>query len=228
MKIRYLLLATFFIGGVSLHSVHGKAPIPGNRNQLLSGKRHEESGKKIWDTRYATDNYIYGKSPSRFLAQNFHYLPEGGRVLDIGMGEGRNGVYLATKGHKVVGVDISSVAVEKANRLAREYGVRIETIVSPMESYLPPKDGFDAIICFYYLDYKLNKKIFNWLRPGGILIFENYTTNQMKNDGVDNSSGNNYLAPSELLRLFPRMRILKYEEPYHLKNFTSSIILQKI
>ena len=40
------------------------------------------------------------------------------------MGEGRNAVFLAQKGHQVTGIDISSVAIKKARQLAKENGVQ--------------------------------------------------------------------------------------------------------
>ncbi|MGB0452387.1 MAG: class I SAM-dependent methyltransferase, partial [Bacteriovoracaceae bacterium] len=171
--------------------------------------------------------YVFGKKPADFLAENYHYIPKGGKVLDVGMGEGRNAVYLARKGYKVTGVDISSVAIRKANTLANEYGVKIEAVTSSMQKFKADKESFDCIINFYYVDRKLNKKLVELLKPSGILIYESHTDNQRKVKGSEHYERRYLLRPGELLGLFPRLKILKYQEPLHEENFITSIILQK-
>ena len=49
------------------------------------------------------------------------------------MGEGRNGVFLATKGFQVTGLDISEKGLEKAQALAKAQGVTIETQVADLD-----------------------------------------------------------------------------------------------
>ncbi|TNE95461.1 MAG: class I SAM-dependent methyltransferase [Deltaproteobacteria bacterium] len=201
------------------------------RFELLSGIRKESKNKDtkaFWDKKYSKSNYVFGKKPARFLSRNYDFIPQGAKVLDMGMGEGRHAVFLARKGYKVTGVDISSVAVKKARALAREFGVRINTVVASMEKYKIKPGTFDAIICFYYVDRKLNEKMKEWLKPGGILIYEAHTDNQRKVEGSEHFDKRYLLRPSELLSLFGKdMQILKYEEPMHMPEYTASIILQK-
>lgn len=197
------------------------------RYELLSGTKKTKTVKTYWDKKYKNEEYVFGKMPAQFLSQNFKYIPAGSRVLDMGMGEGRNAVFLAGKGYKVTGIDISSVAIKKAQLLAREFGVRIKTIVASLNNYKIPKGSLDAIICFYYVDRTLNKRMVEWLRPGGILIYESYTDNQRKVKGNENYDKRYLLRVGELAKMFPKFKILKYEEPLHLKSFTTSIILQK-
>jgi 2-polyprenyl-3-methyl-5-hydroxy-6-metoxy-1,4-benzoquinol methylase len=198
------------------------------RYELLSGVRKTKDSKTFWDKKYSnTSKYVFGKKPAKFLASNYDFIPSGARVLDVGMGEGRNAVFLARKGYKVLGVDISSVAVRKARRLAQEFGVRIDTVVSSMQTYQPKDGKFDAIICFYYVDRELNKRLSKWLKPGGVLIYESHTDHQRKVKGSELYERKYLLRPSELLKMFPGFRILKYEEPLHIGEYTASIILQK-
>jgi tellurite methyltransferase len=67
----------------------------------------------------------------------------------------------------------------------------------------------------------------SWLKPGGLIIYEAYTTNQKQVKGHRDFEDSQYLKPQELLTLFPKMRVLKYEEPVHEKKFRASIILKK-
>lgn len=217
MKI--ILLLSF----ISL-SLFARDPISGSRFQQLSGVKSQDS-KTQWDQRYSRPNFIYGKAPAKFLAENYEYIPFEASVLDMGMGEGRNAVFLAQKGYKVTGIDISSVAVKKSYLLAQEFGVKIKGVVASLKEYKIAPGSFDAIICFYYVDRSLIDKMRTWLKPGGILIYEAYTTREKKQG--DEGEGDFYLKEQELLKLFPGMRVLKFEEPLHEKEFRSSIILKK-
>lgn len=196
-------------------------------NKLSGSKKESFDSKSDWDNKYNRSSFIFGKRPAKFLAENYDFLPPESNVLDVGMGEGRNAVFLAQKGHKVTGVDISSVAIKKAYILAKEYGVRIKGVVASMETYNIPDNFFDAIVCFYYVDRNIISKMINWLRPGGILIFEAYTLKQRQAKGLKRESESFFVKPQELLTMFPGMQVLKFEEPEHEKNFRSSIILKK-
>ncbi len=222
MKSTFFFLSLLLVSAVSW----GRDPISGSRYQHLTGVKTSQDAKTQWDEKYSRPTFIFGKSPAQFLAENYHFIPYEGNVLDMGMGEGRNAVFLAQKGYKVTGVDISSVAVRKAAVLAQEFGVKIKGVVASMTDY-KPSAPFDAIVCFYYVDRSLVEKIKSWLKPGGILIYEAYTTREKAKRGKRDATDDEYLKEQELLKLFPAMRVLKYEEPLHEKEFRSSIILRK-
>ena len=223
MKFSLALLFILFTTAV----YPARDPISGSRFQHLTGVKTSQDQKTQWDEKYSRPTFIYGKSPAQFLAENSQSIPYAGTFLDLGMGEGRNAVFLAQKGYKVTGVDISSVAVKKAYLLAQEFGVKIKGVVASLEDYKIAPSSFDAIVCFYYVDRSLVEKIKSWLKPNGVLIYEAYTTrerNKKKRDPLDEET---HLKEQELLKLFPGMRVLKYEEPLHEKEFRSSIILRK-
>ncbi len=215
-----------FILFISINTnLAARDPISGSRFQHLTGVKTSQDSKTQWDEKYSRPTFIYGKSPAGFLAENYQYIPYEGTVLDMGMGEGRNAVFLAQKGYKVTGVDISSVAVKKSYLLAQEFGVKIKGVVASLSDYKIAPASFDAIVCFYYVDRSLVEKIKSWLKPGGILIYEAYTTRERAK--TRNGQAEEYLGEQELLKLFSGMRVLKYEEPLHEKEFRSSIILRK-
>ncbi|MCT4643233.1 MAG: class I SAM-dependent methyltransferase [Bacteriovoracaceae bacterium] len=220
--MKFLILILFTLNVLS------KTPISLRRLNQLSGDRSATSiQRSAWDRRYSKKSYIYGKSPAKFLAENFDYIAPESNILDMGMGEGRNAVFLATKGHKVTGIDISSVAVAKAKRLASEAGVKIKAIVASFDSYSIKKNSFDAIICFYYVDRKLIKKIVSWLKPGGVLIYEGHTLAQKVKRDHKRNPDSYYLKSRELLTMFPGLKLLKFEQPEHEKEFRSSVIYKK-
>lgn len=218
----------FIVFLLSFQAFAVRDPISGSRFQQLSGVKVSQDSKTQWDQRYSRPTFIYGKSPVQFLAENYQYIPFEGSVLDMGMGEGRNAVFLAQKGYKVTGVDLSSVAVKKAYLLAQEFGVKIKGVVASLKDYTIQPNSYDAIVCFYWVDRSMVEKIKTWLKPGGILIYEAHTVRERERDSQKKSEPlDHFLKEQELIKLFPGMRILKYEEPLHEKEFRSSIILIK-
>jgi tellurite methyltransferase len=204
-----------------------RGPLPASRFEHLTGVKMNNDSKSAWDAKFNRPNFVFGKRPADFLAENYSFLPFEGTVLDMGMGEGRNAVFLAQKGFKVTGVDISSVAVKKSNLLAKEFGVKIRGVVASMRDYKISPGSYDAVICFYYVDHSLLEKIRTWLRPGGILIYEAHTLRQRALASHAQDPIEYFLREQELLHMFPGMKVLKFEEPLHQKEFRTSIILQK-
>ncbi|MBY0516767.1 MAG: class I SAM-dependent methyltransferase [Bacteriovoracaceae bacterium] len=217
----------FFFSFFIVSLAFARQPLPASRFEHLTGIKMNSDSKSAWDAKFNRPSFVFGKRPAEFLADNYHYLPFEGTVLDMGMGEGRNAVFLAQKGFKVTGVDISSVAVKKAHLLAKEYGVKIKGVVASMNDYKIAPNSYDAIICFYYVDRGLIEKIKTWLRPGGILIYEAHTSRQRIHPSHRHDPADYFLKEQELLKMFNGMRVLKYEEPLHEKEFRASIILQK-
>lgn len=137
-----------------------------------------------WDTRYDAEEYVYGTEPNSFLRSNSHRLTEGSRILCLAEGEGRNGVYLARQGHSVVAVDSSAVGLAKANMLAEKHDVSIETIVADLNEFAIEPAGFDAIISIFChtpptVREKLHGQVAKGLKPGGLLLLEAYTPDQL-------------------------------------------------
>jgi SAM-dependent methyltransferase len=135
-----------------------------------------------WDERYARESWIFGTEPNDFLREQAHRIP-GGRVLCLGEGEGRNSVYLAELGYEVVGVDRSQVGLDKAQALAQERGVFVETVFSSIEDFDLREGEWDGIVSvFFHLPPELRRKVHSavveGLAPGGILILEAYTPRQ--------------------------------------------------
>ncbi len=222
------LLQAIFTFIISVTLVQAKVALSVNQLNKLTGEDTVPyDNKAVWDQKFNKRVYIYGKAPAKFSAENFSYIGENKKILDIGIGEGRNAVFLAKKGHKVTGIDISSVAIKKSQMLARENEVRIQTILGSVKKYQFAPRSFDAIICFYFVDHSLNEKLLRWLKPGGVLIYEAYTTRDPQAKEKSNNI-EQYLKPKELLHMFPKTEVLKFEEPMHEKRFRAGIILRKI
>ncbi len=183
-----------------------------------------DKDKNRWDKKYSTEKYIFGREALSFVQDHIDLLPKG-HALDVAMGEGRNGVFLATKGLQVTGVDISSEGVKKAEALAAEYGATITTMVVDLEAYEIPPNTYDVIICTYYLQRDLFPKIAVALKPGGMALIETYTTDHSQYRPRFNKAW--LLKPNELLTMLPGLRVLRYQEVDTGETAFASILAQK-
>jgi SAM-dependent methyltransferase len=139
---------------------------------------------ELWDDRYAATEYLYGTEPSDFLAERYVALPAGGDILCLADGEGRNGVFLATKGLRVTGVDSSSVGLGKADRLAAERGVPLVTVVADLATWDLGEARWDGVVSIWAhlpaaLRETLHPRLARALRPGGVLLLEHYHPRQL-------------------------------------------------
>jgi len=179
--------------------------------------------KDRWDNKYSTEGYLFGEKPVRFLVENVHLLPKG-KVLDIAMGEGRNGVYLATQGFEVIGLDISAKGLMKAHRLAEKNKVTIETRVVDLEGFTLEPNTYDVILCTYYMQRDLFKQFQSALKPGGMIVVETYNVDYLKYARFSRKWA---LDTNELLDIFKDMRVIRYQDYDDGKEAYSSIIAEK-
>lgn len=140
---------------------------------------------KHWDERYRGEDYLFGREPNAFLRREAYRFEKGANVLAVADGEGRNGVFLAGLGLRVHSVDASSVALEKARRLAREAGVEIELEHADLSSWSWPQDAYDHVVAIFiqFADPAMRTLIFEGMkqsvRPGGLVILQGYRPGQV-------------------------------------------------
>jgi len=137
----------------------------------------------MWDERYADEEYVYGTEPNEFLKNQTSKLPKG-KILSLCEGEGRNAVYLAKQGFEVTGVDSSSVGLAKARKLAEREGVSITTELADMGDFRIEPDTWDGVVSIFChippaMRNELHRQIVAGLKPGGVLILEAYTPEQL-------------------------------------------------
>jgi SAM-dependent methyltransferase len=158
----------------------------------------------MWDERYSSDEYAYGKTPNEFLTENVACIPKG-NVLSLAEGEGRNAVFLAKQGYAVTAVDGSQVGLQKARRLAEENGVAIEFIHADLAEYDLGENKWDGIVAIFcplpsLLRKQLHRKVVAGLKSGGVFLLEAYTPEQLKH-GTGGGSSVDTMMTKETLSL---------------------------
>lgn len=192
----------------------------------LTGDSDFADERTGWDRTYSRRDYVFGKDPSPFLVKHVEQLPKG-RALDIATGEGRNAVFLAKKGFRVEGVDISAVGLRKAKKLAAENGVKVQTVNADLNKYRIKPDSYTVILNFYYLQRNLFPQIKAGLRKGGVLVFETNTMDQLKLPGGRTYDKDFLLEPGELKKAFADLEILHYSETNDGKKAVASLVARK-
>jgi hypothetical protein len=106
--------------------------------------------KAFWDSKYSTDEYVYTKDVNRFVKESLSDLAPG-KMIDLAGGEGRNTVYFAEKGWQAENIDLSSVGLEKCQRLAAERGVsdKVVTTNSSALDFISQLAPVDLGVCAY-------------------------------------------------------------------------------
>ena len=140
--------------------------------------------QQFWDARYAEEGFAYGTEPNLFLQSFKPRFHPGQRALMVCDGEGRNGVWMAQQGLDVLSVDQSLVGLEKAQALADQRGVHLETLCTDIYQWDWPVEGFDHVILIYAHfresdRARIHQLAINALKPGGQLILEAYTREQI-------------------------------------------------
>ncbi|HZW06647.1 MAG TPA: class I SAM-dependent methyltransferase, partial [Phycisphaerales bacterium] len=135
--------------------------------------------------RYTSDDLAYGAAPNDFLAAAADRLPRAGTALDIGAGEGRNALFLASRGLDVLAVDQSEVGMQKARRLAQQRGLKLATQAVDLRDFDAAPGSFDVVSSIFVhlpspLRTLVHRRIAAWLKPGGLFLLEAYAPDQIE------------------------------------------------
>ena len=171
-----------------------------------------------WDERYSTPDYLFGTEPNAFLASQADLLVPGQSALAVADGEGRNGVWLASKGLTVTAFDASAVGLDKAKRLAAEKGVNVDYRLAAIEDWTWTENRFDVVVAIFiqFASPELREKIFagikQCLKQGGLLLLQGYTPKQLEYGTGGPPTGENLYTRRLLEDAFAGFEIMRLEE----------------
>ncbi|WKG01557.1 bifunctional 2-polyprenyl-6-hydroxyphenol methylase/3-demethylubiquinol 3-O-methyltransferase UbiG [Mycolicibacterium sp. HK-90] len=130
----------------------------------------EQDGVR-WDTVYTgRESAAVLDVPQAFLG-HADAFPVRGSALDVACGPGLGSVWLARRGLRVWGLDVSAVAIDQARQLAARHGVsgRCRFDVADLDDGLPGGPPVDVVLCHRFRDPGLYPALVARLRPGGLL-----------------------------------------------------------
>ena len=171
--------------------------------------------REDWDRRYAEVENLWAAKPNRFLVAEVEDL-QPGRALDLACGEGQNGIWLASLGWEVTGVDFSEVAIAKARTRAAREAVDVEFVCEDLVTYEPGESAYDLVVLLYlHIPGSWRPGVLARaaaaLRAGGTLVLVGHDLTNLT-DGVGGPSDPDLLfTPDQIASELPGLEIEKAE-----------------
>jgi SAM-dependent methyltransferase len=163
--------------------------------------------QQFWDERYAAHDHVWSGRPNPRLVEHATELPPG-LALDIGCGEGADVVWLAERGWRATGADLSVVALEKARKHAGEAGVadRTEWVHVDLLAGEPLPGPADLVSAMYVhvpeADFdRVYAAIAGAVRPGGTLLVAGHHPDERHTDLRNPHLSHLLFAPERLTSL---------------------------
>lgn len=162
---------------------------------------HDEG--TYYDPVYANTTPTFPTAPNKLLMEAVAGRKPG-KALDVGMGQGRNSVFLARQGWDVTGFDTSKVGLEQARQAAAASNVSIRALHASDEEFDFGVEQWDLIAILYPIEKRSVFRVRQALKPGGIVVVE-CTHKEGANAPFEYDT-------NELLRIFEGFRIVHYED----------------
>jgi tellurite methyltransferase len=163
-----------------------------------------------------------------WLTMHEQLLPRQGTALDVACGRGRHALWLATRGLAVRAIDRDADALAAVQADALRQRLPIVTAVVDLEKRTPHLGGatFDVVVVVHYLHRPLFPALIAALRPGGLLIYETFTTAQAARGKPRNPAF--LLNPGELPELVSPLEVLASREGAFENRDVASIVARRV
>jgi SAM-dependent methyltransferase len=183
----------------SLLTVSLMAQRPGEDRDFRSAQHWNE----IYEHRLSSRTY--NLEPNAWLQESIRHLRPG-RALDIGMGDGRNALFLAEKGWIVTGLEISDGGIRKAVERARVQHLKLDARITEVERFSIGSNKWDLILLFYVhpLVRSQADRVMEGLAPGGRVLVEDFS--------AEGTSDVDLFKVNELLSIFGPLSIRYYAD----------------
>ncbi len=148
--------------------------IADDTRQAVEAHRYERTyGEQAWDERYRSRPQTWSGNPNPVLVAEVTDLPAG-TALDAGAGEGADACWLAARGWRVTGIDLSTTALQRAAAQANRFGLDIIWEHADLTAH-PPPGTYDLVTAhFLHLPPVPRQALFAHLAaavaPGGTLL----------------------------------------------------------
>ncbi|MFQ5994139.1 MAG: class I SAM-dependent methyltransferase [Acidiferrobacterales bacterium] len=168
-----------------------------------------------WNKRYADEAFVWTAAANQFVVAETARL-EPGRALDLGTGEGRNAVWLAARGWQVTAVDFSNVGLQKARRLAKAHGVKVDWVLADLTQYPLKRAYYDLVLmCYLQLPASTRRQILAGgraaCRPGGTFLYVGHDLSNLECGHGGPKDPAVLCTPQEIVADLPGFEIVRAE-----------------
>ena len=126
---------------------------------------------QAWDQRYAASELVWSRQPNQFVAAELDGL-QPGTAVDLAAGEGRNAIWLASRGWTAHAVDFSQVALDKGAQLAD--GLDVTWVCADATTWQPDEPVDLVVMAYFQVPADARRRAVRgahaMLRPGGTLL----------------------------------------------------------
>jgi rhodanese-related sulfurtransferase len=166
--------------------------------------------------------------PSPWLLSNVTLAPRGARTLDVACGRGRHALFLAGAGFPVRAVDRDAGHVARLGALARRLRLPLDAAVVDLETGAADlgSSEWELVLVFSYLHRPLFPALVRALKPGGLLLYETYTTDQAKRGRPTNPD--HLLEPGELPGLVAPLEVVRQREGVYEGRSIASVAARRL
>lgn len=108
-----------------------------------------------------------------------------GTAMDVAMGQGRNGLYLAAHGWRVTGVDISDEGVKQARASAEAAHVKLDALVTDVATYDYGIERWD-LVAMIYAPSAISRigDLAKSVKRGGVFVYEYFAPESPADEGA--------------------------------------------
>jgi SAM-dependent methyltransferase len=129
------------------------ADLPESHRDHLGRAHHLDlerlgGGDANWDKRYADAEHLWSGEPNGALVAEISDL-QPGAALDVGCGEGADAIWLASRGWRVMAIDVSTTALQRAAAAAERSHAEVNWTLAGLLDAPLLRSGFDLFSAMY-------------------------------------------------------------------------------
>jgi SAM-dependent methyltransferase len=194
---------------------HGFSQADADAQLKLIDEQGERAEVERWNRILTSDKPHFNTHANAFLME-IAKTRKPGTALDVGMGQGRNSIWLAQQGWDVTGFDPAEKAVLLAQENARKLGLRLNVQIKRSEDFDFGESRWDLILLSYAGGREMPAVLEKALKPGGVLVIEAFHRDATKLGPI---GGSVVFDTGELPVIYPQLRVVRYEEPLAIADF---------
>ena len=190
-----------------------------------------------WMNLYENLKGNYGDEPEHLIIEYINLINKG-KVLDLGVGTGRNSLFLSEIGYEVEGVDIVDENIKNYLNKSRKLQLDVKGTIADIRDFEIKENEYSLIIVSWVLNFfkkseidTIIEKIKNGLKPNGVVYFGAFSILDdfyIKNlDKACDEQHSLCFSDSQYRHYYTKEEVLKYFDDLTMIAFKSSTFLDE-